>query len=185
MFAHKNVDSPQCLCRLLWTDVAVVYTAHINNTHAQQVQYSLLGLHVYIVYDDVNSAYGTLGWFPWEHASGFIGGSGYEHVRDHVIWAQRNRLILYVQLAWQQVGGQICFGRGNPITWPPGSPDRNPPTFHLWGCLKKKVLVTEVQNRDDMINRTEFAASDNRDLSRQLITNRDSIQSRVKACIQE
>lgn len=49
------------------------------------------------------------------------------------------------------------IGRGGPIPWPPRSPDLTPIDFHVWGRAKELVYVTEVQNREDLINRINAA----------------------------
>ena len=40
------------------------------------------------------------------------------------------------------------IGRGEPIPWPPRSPDLNPLDFYLWGHLKALVYATPVPDEE-------------------------------------
>ena len=80
-----------------------------------------------------------------------------------------------------------CFpnswiGRGGPIPWPPRSPDLTPLDFHVWGRAKELVYTTEVESREDLINRINAAF----EVMRQemlLRTTTVEIRRRCRACI--
>jgi hypothetical protein len=65
---------------------------------------------------------------------------------------------------------------------PPHSPDLTLLDFYLWGSMKETVYSTGVQDRDNLIYRTEMAAADI--IPRQLVSVRDSIRCRRGACVQ-
>lgn len=51
------------------------------------------------------------------------------------------------------------IGRGGPIAWPPRSPDLNPLDFYFWGHIKTMVYVTEVNTKEELVNRIHAAAA--------------------------
>ncbi|KAJ4450932.1 hypothetical protein ANN_02367 [Periplaneta americana] len=46
------------------------------------------------------------------------------------------------------------IGRGDPISWPPRSPDLNPLDFYLWGQLKSLVYSSPVPDLESLRNRS-------------------------------
>ena len=53
--------------------------------------------------------------------------------------------------------GNRWIGRGDPITWPPLSPDLTPLDFHFWGYMKTLVYETPVERQQDLVARIQVA----------------------------
>ncbi|KAG8249663.1 hypothetical protein J6590_015160 [Homalodisca vitripennis] len=49
-----------------------------------------------------------------------------------------------------QTYGKRWIGRGEPVSWPPRSPDLNPISFFLWGHLKALIYERPVNTKDDL-----------------------------------
>jgi len=52
------------------------------------------------------------------------------------------------------------IGRGDPVAWPPRSPDLTPPDFFLWGAMEELVNATPVEREDDLMARIILAGED-------------------------
>ena len=49
------------------------------------------------------------------------------------------------------------IGRGEPIPWPPRSPDLSPLDFFLWGYIKNIVYAEKIRNNQDLQDRITSA----------------------------
>lgn len=74
------------------------------------------------------------------------------------------------------------IGRDGPIPWPPRSPDLTPLDFYVWGRAKELVYATEVETRDDLVQRIEAAFMTIKAEMR-LRTTTVEIRRRCRACI--
>lgn len=74
------------------------------------------------------------------------------------------------------------IGRDGPISWPPRSPDLTPLDFYVWGRAKELVYATEVESQEDLRQRIEAAFVTIKDEFRLNITT-VQIRRRCHACI--
>lgn len=74
------------------------------------------------------------------------------------------------------------IGRDGPIPWPPRSPDLTPLDFYVWGRAKGLVYATEIETRDDLVQRIE-AAFDTIKQEMRLHTTTVEVRQRCRACI--
>lgn len=74
------------------------------------------------------------------------------------------------------------IGRGGPIPWPARSPDLTPLDFYVWGTTKELVYSTEINTREELINRINNAAVTLRNNVTDRVTIAE-IQRRYRACI--
>lgn len=65
------------------------------------------------------------------------------------------------------------IGRGGSNQWPSRSPDFNPVDYHIWGYLKSKVYSTDINSREELLQRIEDACEEMRN-------NPDVIRKSVK-----
>lgn len=77
------------------------------------------------------------------------------------------------------------IGRNGPISWPPRSPDLNPLDFYLWGYLKSLVYVTEIDTREDLLQRINVAANHIRNNHFEISRATQAIRRRAAICIEQ
>lgn len=51
------------------------------------------------------------------------------------------------------------IGRGSAFPWPPRSPDINPLDFYLWGHMKAIVYKTDINTREELLEKIQEAAN--------------------------
>ncbi|CAF4895909.1 unnamed protein product [Pieris macdunnoughi] len=74
------------------------------------------------------------------------------------------------------------IGRDGPIAWPPRLPDLTPLDFYIWGRAKAIVYATEVETREELIQRIEDAFVTIRQ-EMNLHTTTVEVRDRCRACI--
>ena len=52
------------------------------------------------------------------------------------------------------------IGRGDPVAWPPRSPDLTSPDYFLWGFIKERVMAVAPTTPDDMKERQRQACTE-------------------------
>lgn len=77
------------------------------------------------------------------------------------------------------------IGRGGPIPWPPRSPDLNPLDFYFWGCMKALVYATEVNTREELLQRINQAGNELRRKRFSTLRASQSLVRRARLCLQE
>lgn len=75
------------------------------------------------------------------------------------------------------------IGRNGPVPWPARSPDLNPLDYYLWGHMKTIVYATEVQTREELLQRIEMAANTVRENHDQILRATRAITRRAQICI--
>lgn len=74
------------------------------------------------------------------------------------------------------------IGRDGPIAWPARSPDLTPLDFYVWGRAKELVYATEVPTREVLLQRIEMAFNKIKE-EMTLRTTTVEIRNRCRACI--
>lgn len=77
------------------------------------------------------------------------------------------------------------IGRGGPIVWPPRSPDLNPVDYYFWGRMKDIVYATEVETREDLLERINLAGNMIRQNNFEILRASQSIRRRARMCIEQ
>lgn len=79
----------------------------------------------------------------------------------------------------------MWIGRGGPHAWPARSPDFNPVDYAIWGYLKASVYSSEINSREELLQRIEDACNEirnNPDMTRKTIRH---IITRARKCIEQ
>jgi hypothetical protein len=77
------------------------------------------------------------------------------------------------------------IGRHGPVAWPPRSPDLTPLDFFFWGYLNQKVYATEVDTREELLQRINDAANEIRQNRFSILIASRSVTRRARLCIRE
>ena len=77
------------------------------------------------------------------------------------------------------------IGRGGPIAWPARSPDLNPLDYYFWGHITSIVYATEINSRDELVERIHNAGNQIRENNFQILQATSNIRRRARLCIRE
>lgn len=207
---HTDVDDPNFLTSILWTDESKFTKEGILNLHnlhhwsskdenprvkrqrsfqrrfSVNVWAGVIGNHVigpYFLPDNLNGEY-------YLH---FLRNELPELVAEVPIFNEDRRIVfqhdgcpahwrIIVREYLDNVFPNSWIGRDGPIPWPPRSPDLTPLDFYVWGRAKELVYATEVDTREELIRRIHEAfGTIQREI--RLHTTTVEIRHRCRACI--
>ena len=80
--------------------------------------------------------------------------------------------------------GDRWIGRGEPLPWPPRSPDLTPLDFFVWGEMKRLVYETPVESAEDLVARVSAAAGTIGDMPEVFARTRQSVLRRCHLCLE-
>nr|WP_253308809.1 DUF4817 domain-containing protein [Rickettsia endosymbiont of Ceutorhynchus assimilis] len=204
---HADIEDASFLTRILWTDESKFSREGITNFHnlhywaednphqKKQVSFqrkfsvnvwmgvianNLIGPH--FLPDNLNG----------ENYEEFLRNNLYE-LLENVPLANRQEMIfqhdgcpahyrLTIRELLEQRFPNRWIGRGGPIPWPARSPDLTPLDFYVWGHLKEIVYATEVNTREELIERIQNGVA----ILRQNFSNRvtrTEVRRRARDCI--
>lgn len=208
---HSDVDDPDFLKRILWTDESKFTREGIFNQH---------NLHHWTHKDEnprrkrlrnfqrkfsINVWAGVIGnqvigphYLP-ENLNGdnyleflqndlpLLLEEQYDHFNEDIRIVFQNdgcpaHWKLIVREYLNNVFPNSWIGRDGPIQWPPRSPDITPLDFYVWGRAKELVYATEVPTRDELRQRIEVAFETIKEEVRMRTTTVE-IRERCRACI--
>jgi hypothetical protein len=200
---HKTVDTPQFLCRVLWTDEVVFTRSDVNNLHNlhvwatespratrhssfQRLDRNCTWQRNRTVCNIGSSRRSAVRRYYWINTSAFIGECTSTCARELMVSIRRCPSPFCTsskQLAWQQLSGQMDWAlRSDRLVSTFSRSDLPPADFYLCGCTKENVYSTKFRDRDDQINSIEVAAAGI--VPRQIVSVRGSIRRRCEACVQ-
>lgn len=77
------------------------------------------------------------------------------------------------------------IGRGGPVAWPARSPDYNPLDYYFWGHMTHIVYATEVDSREELIDRINLAGTEIKQNQFQILRASQNIRRRATFCIRQ
>lgn len=77
------------------------------------------------------------------------------------------------------------IGRGGPHNWPARGPDFNPIDYHVWGYLKSKVYSTEINTREELLQRIEDACEELKNDQAMIRKSIRHLTKRAQKCIEQ
>lgn len=207
---HTDVDDPEFLKSILWTDESRFTKEGILNLHNLH-HWGSKGENPHVKRQrsfqrrfSVNVWAGVIGNYVIgpHYLPDYLNGDNYLHFLQNELPELVNEVPIFNgdrQIVFQNDGcpghwriivrdylnnvfPNAWIGRDGPIPWPPRSPDLTPLDFYIWGRAKELVYATEVNTREELIRRIEEAFAMIRQEIR-LRTTTVEIRKRCRACI--
>ncbi|OWR50852.1 transposase protein [Danaus plexippus plexippus] len=163
---HTDVDDPSFLKSILWTDESKFTKEGVVNLH---------NLHH---------------WAQGSQPTSYQAEIDLPNLLEGLPIFNENRPIVFQHAAhWRitvrehldRVYPNSWIGRDGPILWLARSPDLTPLDFYIWGRAKALVYATEVQTRDELIERIQTVFVKIKEMRLRITT--IEVRRRCRACI--
>jgi len=87
---------------------------------------------------------------------------------------------------WMDINfAENWIGRGGPINWPPRSSDLTSVDYYLWGHLNELVYAVEINTREELIQRINWAVNEIRGNPFSILRATRAIRRRARLCLQQ